>query len=587
MFYSQYRPQKFRELINSDHIVTTITKALLAGKPAHAYFFTGSRGVGKTTTARLLAKALNCEKPLINDELKKTNAPATVHYEPCGICKNCIGVEKGSHLDLIEIDAASNRGIDNIRELRENVKLSPSSGKYKIYIIDEVHMLTTDASNALLKTLEEPPAHAFFILCTTNPEKVIETIKSRCVVFHFNRPAVKEIVTKLKKIAEDQDISITEEKLSMIATSAKGAFREAETLLEQMVSGEEYFDKLINRNEEDYYAFSILLIKKDVTESINFIHQVYLSGVNLETWTENLIQYLRRLMLVKAGIKGLQGINEVLENEIDLLKLINVNELKTVIKIFASSISEYGSTVVPTLPLELAVIESVEGLGGVDIKKLTGSKEPESNNIKNDINKPIKNETKKEDNKKNDEIKEPKKQNEKNIDKEELKLKNEGSASDFSASENKKTEGIKETEGKDDLSKVTNDESFQVSETKRENQNFPYSVLIETIKPKNHSIHVMLRACDILHFDGENLRLQAYYSFHKERIMSRAIRTTIEDIASGIAGRKIVVDCVLSDKKPNAKSLTDQNIKNLTKSSAEEDVADALEKIFGDEIVSL
>ena len=198
MFYTEYRPQKFADLIGADHIVLSITSALANSNAPHAYFFTGGRGIGKTTTARLLAKALTCTNPKLLDH-------PTVKFEPCGECKSCKMIQNANHLDVIEIDAASNRGIDDIRTLKENIALSPTLGSSKVYIIDEIHMLSNDASNALLKTLEEPPQHAYFVLCTTNPEKVLDTIKSRCIQIVFKRPQISDLVAKITKIATDKE----------------------------------------------------------------------------------------------------------------------------------------------------------------------------------------------------------------------------------------------------------------------------------------------------------------------------------------------------------------------------------------------
>ena len=214
MFYTQYRPQRFSELVGLDKVAQAILSQLAKGAIPHALFFCGPRGTGKTTTARLVAKALNCAKP------GKDN-------EPCGKCPSCKAVAAGRFLDLIEIDAASNRGIDDIRDLREKIKLLPTEAKYKVYIIDEVHMLTTEAFNALLKTLEEPPKHAVFILCTTDPQKVPATIKSRCQRFEFKRASVASVVQKLETIVADQQVAVAKEDLKLIAAASQGGFRDA------------------------------------------------------------------------------------------------------------------------------------------------------------------------------------------------------------------------------------------------------------------------------------------------------------------------------------------------------------------------
>ncbi|MFZ3031778.1 MAG: DNA polymerase III subunit gamma/tau, partial [Candidatus Moraniibacteriota bacterium] len=221
-FYRKYRPQKFSEVIGQKHIVTTLTSALKLGRVAQAYLFTGPRGTGKTTLARLFAKAINC-----------SNRKGS---EACGKCPHCLLVEEGRSFDIIEIDAASHTGVDNMRELRETVTLPPSLGSHKVYVIDEVHMLSIGAFNALLKSLEEPPAHVVFILATTALHKVPDTIVSRCQRFDLTRFPISGIVEKLSFIAKEEKFKITKEALEIIAFSAEGGMRDAESLLMQIVS---------------------------------------------------------------------------------------------------------------------------------------------------------------------------------------------------------------------------------------------------------------------------------------------------------------------------------------------------------------
>ena len=222
VFARKYRPQNFDDIEGQSHITTTLKNAISQGRVAHAYLFAGPRGVGKTTTARILAKALNCEK-----------GPTV---KPCNSCRLCEEITQGSSLDILEIDGASNRGIDEIRNLRENVKFAPSKGSFKIYIIDEVHMLTSEAFNALLKTLEEPPKHVKFIFATTQVYKVPPTILSRCQRFDFRRISAKDIFKNLKMIIKAEKLSVDDDVLSLIAKCSDGSLRDGQVILDQIVS---------------------------------------------------------------------------------------------------------------------------------------------------------------------------------------------------------------------------------------------------------------------------------------------------------------------------------------------------------------
>src|SRR4030042_1158544 len=222
VFYRKWRPQALAEVVGQEPITQTLRHAVESGKRAHAYLFCGPRGTGKTSTGRILAKALNC--------------PNQVHGEPCNACNICRSITEGRALDVIEIDAASNRGIDEIRSLREKANYAPSLARYKVYIVDEVHMLTEAACNALLKTLEEPPAHVIFVLATTEAHKMLTTIVSRCPRFNFHRLRQTEIVDKLKLICRKEKIQIEAASLELIARAATGSLRDAENILQQMIA---------------------------------------------------------------------------------------------------------------------------------------------------------------------------------------------------------------------------------------------------------------------------------------------------------------------------------------------------------------
>lgn len=368
--YRKYRPRTFGEVIGQEHVIRTLTNALVLGKTAHAYLFSGPRGTGKTTVARLLAKAINCE-----------NRPSTKlginNSEPCNKCSACREINEGRALDLIEIDAASNRGIDEIRELREGIKFSPARLKYKVFIIDEAHMLTREAFNALLKTLEEPPSHAIFILATTETHKMPQTIISRCQRFDFHKLALDKIVERLKFIAKQEQIKIDQPALELIALNGDGAARDAESLFGQVMAME---DKNITLEEvrtilgitdnSAVIKMADFLIKKDARGAILFINQLVEEGYDLAQFAKSFINYLRKMMILNSG--GGQPIAQQLRQLVapelteEQFKTIleqgqkfSAGEIIKIMKIFIQAENEIKSAVLPQLPLELAVAELI------------------------------------------------------------------------------------------------------------------------------------------------------------------------------------------------------------------------------------
>ena len=308
----KWRPQLFEEVVGQRHITQTLQNAISQRRVAHAFLFTGARGVGKTSTARILAKALNCEEGL--------------RINPCNRCANCQEVTHGTSMDVIEIDGASNRGIDEIRELRENVRYTPAKSRYKIYIIDEVHMLTKEAFNALLKTLEEPPSHVIFIFATTEPHKIPATILSRCQRYDFKRIPFKEVIGSLKRIVEEEGVQISQRGLLSIAQESEGSLRDAQSLFDQAIA---YAGK--NIHDEDIAEVLGLIDRKmlsdtieaiadrDVERCMEVIEHVYHFGYDLQHFCRELLQYLRNLILIKVS-QHPEGLMELPEEELILLK---------------------------------------------------------------------------------------------------------------------------------------------------------------------------------------------------------------------------------------------------------------------------
>ncbi|MFA5255877.1 MAG: DNA polymerase III subunit gamma/tau [Candidatus Omnitrophota bacterium] len=294
VFARKYRPQAFDEVIGQSHITTTLGNAIAQNRVAHAYIFSGPRGVGKTTTARIFAKALNCERGPTAD--------------PCNKCPSCLEIAQGSSLDILEIDGASNRGIDEIRNLRENVKFSPSRGRFKIYIIDEVHMLTLDAFNALLKTLEEPPAHVKFIFATTQAHKVPPTILSRCQRFDFRRISIKDIVESLKAIAEKENLKVDDDVLILMAKHSDGSMRDAQVVLDQVSSfadgriSLEDASKILGAVSDDIlFSLADSIKSKDALKALKIIDDLSNEGKDVMQIVLYLIEHFRDLSVAKIN----------------------------------------------------------------------------------------------------------------------------------------------------------------------------------------------------------------------------------------------------------------------------------------------
>lgn len=291
----KYRPDSFEDLIGQDNIVKTLKNSIIRGKLAHAYLFCGPRGVGKTSAARIFAKTINCSNP-------------TPEMEPCGQCESCISFQEGRSYCIHELDAASNNGVDDIKALMDQVQIPPQVGKYSVYIIDEVHMLTQSAFNAFLKTLEEPPAHAIFILATTEKHKILPTILSRCQTYDFNRIGIPDIVKNLRDIAQKEGITIDDESLHIIARKADGAMRDALTIFDQTVAfcGAEvkYEDVIRNLNVLDYeHCFSLTesMLANDYASALLKFDEILSKGFNALYFVASMSSHFRNLMVAKSG----------------------------------------------------------------------------------------------------------------------------------------------------------------------------------------------------------------------------------------------------------------------------------------------
>jgi DNA polymerase-3 subunit gamma/tau len=374
VLYRKWRPQTWDDVVGQDHVVQTLKNALSTGKIAHAYLFSGPRGTGKTSTARILAKAANCTAD-------------DVAVRPCNRCARCTAVNEGAYLDLMEIDAASNTSVEDVRNLRERVPFAPGDGRYKIYIIDEVHMLSTAAFNALLKTLEEPPAHAIFILATTEAHKIPATVVSRCQRYEFRRLGVAEIVAQLEEMVKAEGLQSEREALEAVARQATGSMRDAISLLDQLGSAggaitlERTLAVLGSSAGETVRQLAQSIAGRDAGAGLEIIHRAVDSGADARQFARQTVDYLRGVMMAASGNADLvEATAETRAAMEELAGRLDPAVLYAAIRAFSRAASDLRSGWRPQLPLELALIDSIfePGTPGAPAKNSTGGGSGES-----------------------------------------------------------------------------------------------------------------------------------------------------------------------------------------------------------------
>lgn len=465
VFYLKYRPRKISEL-DSNELVEKLTGILtgkLPDKIPHAFLFTGPKGLGKTSTARILAKAINCTN-------RKTD-----EIEPCNKCDSCKSINSGSNLDVLEIDGASNRGIDEIRDLREKIRLSPVVSLKKIYIIDEVHMLTTEAFNALLKTLEEPPEHAFFILCTTEVQKVPETILSRCTNIKFAKATLKDFISSFGRIAKGEDLKIDKEALEQIARLSDGSFRDGAKILEELSSSSknitlDLIEKKYKTQSIDKSVIDLIesFENKDSKKGIKIVSDLAIDAADFKIIVESLIDKLHKSLISQVNGQ---------------MSEMGLDKTKKLIEMLVKTHTSIKYAVLPQLPLELTIIEWAAD-------EESGSRNPPFAKASEG--------------------------------KQELRS-------------DKKSEILKQVQ--DDIGKVQDDNKKPLPKS-TESDNILESLITET-KKENFSIAGVLRGCKVLRSSKEELVLSTGFKFHKERLSEAKIIGLLEANLEKITEKKI------------------------------------------------
>ncbi|NMB70070.1 DNA polymerase III subunit gamma/tau [candidate division WWE3 bacterium] len=514
MYYTKYRPQKFSEIARPNEVAEAISKQVATGKTVHAYLFVGPRGTGKTSTARILAKALNCEK-------------VDKQGDPCGECSVCMAIKEGSFIDLHEIDAASNRGIDDIRDLKDRIKLAPAIGKVKVYIIDEVHMLTMEAFNALLKTLEEPPKNTVFILCTTELHKVPETIKSRCQMFKFKRATTAQLVEKLSKIAKSEKAKISREDLEKISRASVGGFRDAETLLQQVVEGEVSVDSLISlTSKHSMEDFVKSLWDKNTKDSLNIVDSTFDDGIDLYVWVGELLRYVRSMLLLKSGfsIDMLDFPEELFEDK-KLMESIDIPWLVFVVEQVSLAHAQIKMAYLPQLPLEIAVLNIIGQQGNSTV--FAPEAKPSDPGSPNPV------------------------------------ISGGSTTKAFKVSSEKLSSADKGYKESDKESKKA--EKVEVVENALftlDQINEKWNDILNKVKELNSTVQALLKAGKPFAVNGKFILIEVYYSFHKERLESNKNRVIVEKALAELFGIPLSIKCELSNNKP--KHLSDREVGVLT-----------------------
>ena len=548
--YRKWRPQTFEDIIGQKHITQTLINAISLNRISHAYIFSGPRGVGKTTTARILAKSLNCEK-------------GPTPY-PCNKCERCIRITNGYSMDVMEIDGASNNGVDSIRELRNKVNFAPAEGRYKIYIIDEVHMLSQGAFNALLKTLEEPPLHVIFIFATTDPHKIPSTILSRCQWFNFRRISLADIVAKLKMIAKDEKLSIDDKTLDIIARSSTGSMRDAESALDQIIAycGKDITSQSVREvlgiiEEEVFFEFLEAIIKNDTLNGIEIINRTSDLGEDASQFIKNLMEYVHNLSLAtvcQREILNLRGIfTEDRERLLKQSKTIKLEKLFNIVNYLAETERKMRYTRHPWILLEMLVIKFTAG---------------ENYSLK--------------------EVEEKK-------DEYFLDFSTKKDVSESGKKNAVKREEVPPKKKIQDKVKTKEDSPIQAKEVSTDldfNQAWP--IILNKIKKTKMAVYSFIIANNLITIENNKLIIgfNKEYTFHKESLEKQNNKILLQDLIKKETGRVLAIECIINDngkgdsfleaeqenKKKAARTRNEEGKKRGEIAGEERDIKDNIKK---------
>jgi DNA polymerase-3 subunit gamma/tau len=571
--YRKWRPQTFEQVVGQDHIVHTLRNALTSDRIHHAYLFTGPRGTGKTTTARLLAKAVNCL--------------ASEDQRPCNTCAICQAVNDGRLLDLIEIDAASNSSVDDVRLLRERIGFRPSEARYRVYVIDEAHMLSNAAFNALLKTLEEPPPHAIFVLATTRADKILDTVLSRCQRFDFRRIPLNVIVDRLAWIVEQEGIEVDEEVLALIGRQAKGCMRDAESLLDQLASSAA--DGLTVGDARAALGISAsatvlqvtdALASGDVAEGLNAINSAVEEGADLRQFARQIVEHLRALLLVRLK----SGVDLVYVSEEERPRLeaqaaaLSPWALARAVRLFNRPATQALNDWQPQLPLEMAFIEAVlpaeEGHPPAHppepavVLALSPSPRPSSTSRPSSSPAPTRTPSRSAPPSRGQGVQEP--------------------ASTYSAPA---SEGSSESDS--GMSSVW-------SEVTPETLRSRWPEFLSALRPRSLPLEALMRSCEPVAVEGDVITMGFVHDFHRSKLEEEQNKRDVEDVLSDLLGQRYRVRCTVSRQahsagvsgqaapivpQPSARSATPTPAGSETAQPVEQVVQQAVEQILAEDPV--